>query len=60
TEEKSSCAPGTIISCDKTGIKAAALDKNILIEDIQMEGGKRLTVSEYIKGHEIKTGEILK
>ena len=51
TDEKSSKVPGTIINCDKSGIKAAALDKNILIENIQMEGGKRLAVSEYIKGH---------
>lgn len=60
TQEKSTKVPGTIISCDKSGIKAAALDKNILIEEIQMEGGKRLTVSEYIKGHDIKIGDVLK
>lgn len=60
TFEKSTKTPGTIIECNKSGIKIASVDKNIIIEEIQMEGGKRLAVSEYIKGHQINIGDVLK
>lgn len=59
TDEDSKVSPGTIIHYDKSGIYAATLDKNIIIEDIQMEAGKRLLASEYIKGHNININDVL-
>jgi methionyl-tRNA formyltransferase len=59
TDEDSKAAPGTITRYDKSGIYTATLDKNIIIEDIQMEGGKRLLVSEYLKGHNININDVL-
>lgn len=53
TGEISKEEPGKIISSSKEGIKVATLDKNILIEEIQIQGGKRLRVEEYLRGNVI-------
>ncbi|MBQ4145448.1 MAG: methionyl-tRNA formyltransferase [Clostridia bacterium] len=51
--------PGEILQVDKNGILVATGDGAILIKEIQMQGSKRMEVSSYINGHEIKVGLIL-
>jgi methionyl-tRNA formyltransferase len=52
--------PGQIISVDRNGIMVATGDGSLLIKVVQFPGGKPLKVEEYIKGHVIKEGIVLK
>lgn len=52
--------PGQIISVDRNGIKVSTGDGSLLVKVIQFPGGKPLKVEEYIKGHVIKEGILLK
>lgn len=58
--ENSKGTPGKIVSVDTEGIKVEAKDNILLITKIQFPGGKPMEVKEYIKGHSINIGEILK
>lgn len=52
--------PGEILSCGRDkGIRVQCGDATLYITHIQFAGGKKLAVSEYIKGHSIDVGEIL-
>lgn len=51
--------PGTIIDVGPGGFKIATTEGVLLIKEIQMEGKKRMRVSDYIKGNEIKVGDKL-
>ncbi|MDR1773750.1 MAG: methionyl-tRNA formyltransferase [Clostridioides sp.] len=53
---KSTEEEGTILKVDKSGIVVSTKDFDLLIEEIQMPNKKKMAVSEYIKGNEIKTG----
>ena len=52
--------PGTIIEVSARGIKIACGDGALLVREIQIPGKKRVAVSEYLKGNQIKEGIILK
>ena len=52
--------PGTIIEVSARGIKIACGDGALLVSEIQIQGKKRVAVSEYLKGTQIKEGIILK
>lgn len=52
--------PGTIIEVSARGIKIACGDGALLVSEIQIPGKKRIAVSEYLKGNQIKEGIILK
>lgn len=58
--EESNCEPGYIIDVSKDGIKVACGKGVLLIQEVQFPGGKSMKVGEYIKGHELKSGIILK
>jgi len=51
--------PGTILEIDSVGIKVAAKDGAVLIEELQRPGKKRLKVSEFAKGYSIYPGKRL-
>lgn len=46
--------PGQIISVDRSGILVACGKNGLLITEIQVEPAKRMRVSEYLLGHELK------
>ena len=50
TSEKSDKEPGTIINIDKTGIKVATKDFNILLTRIQLPSKKQMSVAEIVNG----------
>ena len=50
--------PGRIMSVSPKGITVAAGNGNLLIEELQMEGKRPMSVSEFIVGHKIHPGEI--
>lgn len=54
-------AAGEILSADKSGIVVACGGgQTVIIEELQMKGGKRMTAASYLNGNEIVTGTILK
>ena len=51
---------GEIIDVSSDGILVSCGVGALLITDVQFEGKKKMPVSEFIKGNEIKKGVILK
>ncbi len=51
--------PGEIIGLSEKGLEVASGRGYILIEKLQMEGGRPMTPIEYVKGHSIQKGSIL-
>ncbi len=58
-EDISSAKPGTVISADKNGIKVATGKGVLRITSVQAEGKKRMDVSAFLLGNQIKAGDIL-
>lgn len=52
--------PGTILSVDKNGITVSTGEGVLVIEKIQFPNGKPLFVEQFINGHSIEVGKILK
>lgn len=57
--EFSSYRPGEIISVSKEGISVVTGKDNLTIEELQIEGKRRMSVEEFIAGHKICIGETL-
>lgn len=57
---KSKMEPGTIEKVDKSGIYVSTTDNILLIEKIQFPNGKPLEIKQYLNGHTIDVGIILK
>ncbi len=51
--------PGEIIKVSKEGIIVAASEGYVVIEELQIEGKRRMKVKEFISGHKIQYGEVL-
>ncbi len=50
--------PGEVISVGKDGIKIACGERGLNVTQLQIEGGKRLSASDFLAGHKILPGEI--
>jgi len=48
--------PGEILSAGKAGIEAASSDGSIVIEELQLEGKKRLPAAEFLAGCKLEPG----
>ncbi len=59
TEHKSTKVPGTIVKVDKSGMRVATEDRDILITKIQFPNKKPLTVEEYTRGNDLEENEVL-
>lgn len=57
--QKARHSPGEIIQVSKEGIIVTTGKDNLIIEELQIEGKKRMKVEGFIVGHKIKTGENL-
>lgn len=51
--------PGEIVGISKEGISVATGKDNLVIEELQIEGKKRMKAEEFIVGHKIQEGEKL-
>jgi methionyl-tRNA formyltransferase len=51
--------PGTIDEAGIAGLPVAASDGYVILKDIQLAGKKRMLVSDFLRGHHLKTGTIL-
>ena len=58
-DKNSGKEPGTVLSCDKTGLKVACGEGVINITKLQFPGKRAMEVSDYIKGNTIEAGVIL-
>jgi len=54
-----SAVPGTILEVSKDGLIVQCGDCAICVTEIQMEGKKRMSVSDYIKGNSFAVGTVL-
>lgn len=51
--------PGTVLQAGKTGIEVACGSGSVILEEVQMEGRKRLGAAEFLAGCKIVPGTIL-
>ena len=49
--------PGTVIKTDKKGIHVACCDRELILEEVQLEGKKRMEASAFLRGYSIEEGE---
>ena len=49
-------APGEILAADKSGLMVACGAQALRLEEVQREGGRRMTAAEYLGGHPLKMG----
>jgi methionyl-tRNA formyltransferase len=52
-------APGEILSADRTGLVVACGQGAVGLTEVQREGGRRLTVAEFLAGHPLRPGQRL-
>ena len=55
-DEKGSSLPGTVVKTDKNGIHVACCDKTLILEEIQIEGKKRMDADAFLRGYPVETG----
>lgn len=51
--------PGKVLQADRTGFTIACSDGTLLIEELQLEGKKRLSARDFLAGYNVKPGAIL-
>lgn len=51
--------PGTIINVTKHGFSVVSGRGNLIIEELQVEGKRRIQAKDFISGHKIVIGEVL-
>jgi methionyl-tRNA formyltransferase len=56
-EKNESAAPGKITAVSDTGVEVAAGNGALLIQELQVEGKKKMPAGDFIKGQGIKAGE---
>ncbi len=59
-EHKSTRVPGEIIQVSKEEIIVAAGDDNLIIKELQLEGKRKMNIEEFICGHKVEIGQVLK
>lgn len=52
-------APGTVLRADKSGLEVACGNGSLFIEELQLEGRKRLPAQEFLAGIKIAAGTVL-
>ncbi|QNK70093.1 methionyl-tRNA formyltransferase [Variovorax sp. PAMC26660] len=53
-----SAAPGTILAVADTGVAVAAVDSTVMLTELQRPGGKRLAVADFLRGFDLKPGQV--
>ncbi len=52
-------SPGTIVSADTNGIIVSCGGGLLNLLEIQIEGGRRLSAADFLRGHSLQTGDML-
>ncbi|MBN8747104.1 Methionyl-tRNA formyltransferase [Xylophilus ampelinus] len=50
--------PGTILAATPAGIAVAAIDSVVTLTELQRPGGKRLPAADFLRGFDIKPGQV--
>ena len=50
--------PGTILASSPAGIAVAAINSIAIVTELQRAGGKRLPVAEFLRGFDLKPGQV--
>lgn len=56
---KASGPPGTVLKADKAGIEIACNGGSLIVEELQLEGRKRLAAAEFLAGCRMDPGTLL-
>lgn len=59
-KEARTLEPGTIVMVERDGFGILTGDGILFIEELQMEGKKRMTAEEFLRGYPLKTGTLLR
>lgn len=59
TDKEADVLPGTVIDVTKDTIEVAAGKGTLILNSVQLEGKKRVTVKDFLLGYEVKEGMIL-
>ena len=54
----SSEAPGSVLAVTPSGISVAAKDSIVTLTELQRAGGKRLRVADFLRGFDVKAGQV--
>lgn len=60
SETKTEAEDGSVISADKEGLKIACGGKVLTVTELQAPGKKRMRTEDYLRGHMIEKGTLLK
>ena len=52
-------APGTVLRADRNGLEVACGSGSVVLEELQLEGRKRLAATEFLAGYKIEPGVVL-
>ena len=51
--------PGEVLRADDSGIEVACKEGSVIIKEIKPEGKKKMSVSDFLRGHKIEKGFVL-
>ncbi|VTU38883.1 Methionyl-tRNA formyltransferase [Variovorax sp. PBL-H6] len=51
--------PGTVLAVEPTGVVVAAGEGVVMLTELQRPGGKRLPVADFLRGFDLKPGQVL-
>jgi methionyl-tRNA formyltransferase len=57
TEERALQTPGRVLECGKLGIVVACGEHALRVLELQLEGGRRVTATQFLAGHPLKPGD---
>lgn len=52
-------APGTIVSANADGILVNCGSGLLNLTEVQIEGGRRLSAADFLRGHPLQAGDVL-
>ena len=58
-KSENSGAPGQVLSADENGITVACGEGSVIIKEIKIEGKKKMSVADFLRGHKIEKGTLL-
>jgi methionyl-tRNA formyltransferase len=56
-EAESGREPGEVVGASAEGLRVATGQGILVVRSLQLEGGRRMTVEEFLRGHRIRPGE---
>ena len=59
-EKQAQEAPGTVIAADKGGIQVACGQKVLVLHEVQLEGKKRMEADAFLRGYQLKPGDMFR